>query len=84
MVRLMLVDLSMPGMNGEELINKLKDNKKRPEVLVITAMAPWQASWLMGYGIGYLRKPVDAGLLLTAVGTLLRRKGDYYGNAKTC
>lgn len=74
-VRLMLIDLSMPGMSGEELIGEIagKDGK-RPQVLVITALAPWQTAWLLRQGIGYLRKPIDAELLLTAVGTMLRRE----------
>lgn len=78
-VRLMLIDLSMPGMSGEEVIGKLSHDA-RPQVLVITALAPWQTAWLLRQGIGYLRKPIDAELLLTTVGTMLRREERINGN----
>lgn len=81
-VCLMLVDLSMPGMSGEELINALWRQKQRLPVIAITALAPWQTAGLLGLGIGYIRKPVDAGLLLGAVKTLLRKEAaNGYKNA---
>jgi DNA-binding response OmpR family regulator len=73
-VRLMLVDLSMPGMSGEELIRRLCRQERRPSILAITALAPWQTAGLITMGVGYLRKPIDAGLLLGTIKTLLRKE----------
>lgn len=73
-VKLMLVDISMPGMSGEELINRLWFEEKRPSILAITALAPWQTAGLLALGIGYLRKPIDTHLLLGTVKTLLAQE----------
>ncbi len=69
-VHMMLVDLSMPGMSGEELLLNLEKDKKRPPAMVITALAPWKLIGLVQKGIGYMRKPINASLLLTTVETL--------------
>lgn len=83
-VNLMLVDLSMPGMSGEELIQKLWQQEQRPSILAITALAPWQTAGLLGLGIGYLRKPIDAGLLLGTVKTLMRKEGNRNESKSAC
>ena len=69
--RLMLLDLTMPGMSGGELINVLRRQEQKLPVLVITTLASWQTAGLLGQGVGYIRKPVDADLLLGAVETLI-------------
>ncbi|MEJ2181941.1 MAG: response regulator [Nitrospirota bacterium] len=73
-ISMMLMDLCMPGMNGEELLMSLDKNPKRPPTLVITALAPWQLMHLMKAGIGYIRKPINSALLLGAVETVLRKE----------
>jgi two-component system phosphate regulon sensor histidine kinase PhoR len=74
-IGLMLVDLSMPGMDGESLIGELGRLKKMPPSIVITALAPWQTVNLVKRGIGYLRKPIDLDLLLGAVRTYIGKEG---------
>lgn len=73
-VNMMLVDFSMPGMSGEELLTNLEKDKKRPPALVITALAPWKLMGLVQQGVGYLRKPINASLLLSTVETLIGKE----------
>lgn len=73
-VSMILVDLSMPGMTGEELLKRLSLEKKMPPALVITAMAPWQTLGIIEYGIGYIRKPIDNGMLLEIIGSMIRKE----------
>jgi DNA-binding response OmpR family regulator len=82
-VHMMLIDLSMPVMDGETLIEQLKKEHDMPPALVITAMAPWRALKLIEYGVGYLRKPINGELLLDTVKTILGKE-DKDGHAVTC
>ncbi len=77
----MLLDFSMPGMSGEELINELDRTNKRPPSLVITALAPWQLMGLMKIGVGYVRKPVNTPLLLGAIRTIMGKEGAHEAKA---
>lgn len=73
-VSVMLVDFSMPGMTGEELLMSLERRHKRPPALVITALAPWCITRLIESGIGYMRKPINTVLLLNAISNLLSKE----------
>jgi len=73
-VKMMLVDLSMPGMSGEELLAALDKKDRKPPALVITAMAPWQMMELVKSGIGYMRKPINSAMLLSAVANIVGRE----------
>jgi DNA-binding response OmpR family regulator len=75
-VRMMLVDISMPVMDGEELIVALDSEKNMPPAILITAMAPWKALKLMEYGVGYLRKPINSKLLLNTIETLIGKENN--------
>jgi DNA-binding response OmpR family regulator len=75
-IGVMLVDLSMPEMSGEDLLLSLEHLNKRPPALVITAMAPWKTLKLIDYGVGYIRKPINNELLLGAIKTLIRKEGN--------
>lgn len=72
-ISLMLVDLSMPGMGGEEFIRRAMQVGCKASALAVTAIAPWQTAGLTGLGVGYLRKPYDGKVLLGTVKTLLNR-----------
>lgn len=74
-ISLMLVDMSMPEMTGEELLFTLEGMNKRPPTLVITALAPWKMIRLVEYGIGYIRKPINDKLLLGTIKTLIGKEG---------
>jgi len=82
-IRLMLVDLMMPGMNGDDFIKRARQQGHKAEALLVTALAPRHASALTELGIGYMRKPYDGRALLNTVETLLR-KGVGDGYAGTC
>lgn len=77
-ISIMLLDYSMPGMTGEQLLDKLDSNGKRPPSLVLTALAPWQLLSFMKRGVGYIRKPVNTFLLLGTIQSMMAsRKGTY-------
>lgn len=58
---LILVDISMPVMNGLELIQKISENYARIKCIVISGYADFKyAKEAMNYGaIGFCEKPVD-------------------------
>jgi DNA-binding response OmpR family regulator len=75
-ISLLLVDLSMPGMSGEELLRTLRKQKQALPALVITALAPSEAMSLVSeLGTGYLRKPVDRDLLIGTIKTFMTKEG---------
>jgi len=82
-VSMMLVDMSMPGMTGEELLMRLEHDRRRPPALVITALAPWKVVGLVKHGVGYMRKPINTSLLLNMVDNFVRKDGSH-GAEKTC
>jgi CheY-like chemotaxis protein len=82
-VSMMLVDMSMPGMSGEELLMRLEQDRRRPPALVITALAPWKLMGLMQQGVGYLRKPINTYLLLNVIESFMGKDGGN-GSQKTC
>lgn len=73
-IGLMLVDFMMPGMDGEELLRKVRSGGHNPKALILTAMAPWKTAGLTGMGIGYIRKPYDGNILLTTIASLMRKE----------
>ncbi len=73
-VGLLLVDLSMPGMSGEDLLKQLHKEGNLPPSLVITAMAPWQTLGVIEYGIGYIRKPIDNDILFPIIESMMRKE----------
>ncbi len=73
-ISLMLVDYSMPGMNGEEFLRKAWSEERRPPALVITAIAPWRTIDLIDLGVGYIRKPINTNLLLQTIEMYLRKE----------
>jgi len=80
---MMLVDMSMPGISGLELVSMLYKERRMPPALVITALAPWKAIRLLKYGVGYIRKPVDSKLLLDTIGAVLGKEA-LNGHAVAC
>jgi DNA-binding response OmpR family regulator len=74
-IALMLVDFSMPGMNGEEFLRKAWAVKPWPPALIITGVAPWRTLDLIELGVGYVRKPINSSLLLGTIETYLKKGG---------
>ena len=75
--RAMLLDLMLPGMNGEELLAKVK--KEYPSVAVIIASAKEETgirvSMLRAGADDYVTKPFDTEELLARLEAVQRRSG---------
>lgn len=73
----MILDLMLPGMNGEELLDKVK--KENPEIAVIISSAKDETqtriSLLRAGADDYITKPFDTGELLARLEAVLRRSG---------
>jgi len=74
-----LLDIKMPGMDGYEVCNRLKDDKttKHIPVIMISAVKTESEDLVKGLETGadaYLAKPVDEYVLIAQVNTALRIK----------
>ena len=59
---LVLLDIWLPGMSGIDVLKKLQSDRKRVDVVVITASSQEgieDEAWSLGV-IDYLKKPLDA------------------------
>ncbi len=75
-IDLVLLDLSMPGMNGEETFRELRKIRSDVRVLLSTGYAPDEAAQrFTDTGLaGFLRKPYDADALGDAIKRILDRE----------
>ncbi len=73
---LLLTDLIMPGMDGAELVQRVKAKLPEQDVVVVTSVADVHTAVdAMKLGAtDYLLKPIDKSALLRAVGTLLQQR----------
>lgn len=74
---LVVLDVMLPGMDGFELLRRLRGEGKTTPVLMLTARSG-VADRVQGLDCGadyYLTKPFDTGELLACVNALLRRQG---------
>lgn len=73
---LILLDLMMPGLSGEELLPKLQGIP----VIVVSAKAAVQdkVGMLLGGAVDYLTKPFDTQELLARVAVRLREAADFW------
>jgi len=72
---LMILDLMLPGMNGLEICNKLRQNKKQTPILILTARGQIEDK-VEGLNKGaddYLTKPFAFEELLARIRALVRR-----------
>lgn len=83
-----ILDIMMPGMNGLEVLQKLRESGCNTPVLLLTAKAEIEDQ-VHGLDLGaddYLPKPFSMDLLLARIRAMLRRREDYtpdilqYGN----
>ena len=73
----LLLDLSLPGMDGIEVLRRLRDSSSKVPVLVMTARAAIEER-IDGLDAGaddYLVKPFHVGELLARLRALVRRQG---------
>lgn len=77
---LVLMDLMLPGLSGEELLEELRRTKKMP-VIVLSAKAGLEDKvHVLGIGADdYMVKPFEKQELLARVEAQLRRAGSYSG-----
>jgi CheY-like chemotaxis protein len=78
---LILMDIAMPGLDGEEATRRLKANPKTVDipVLVLTAHAlPQDKARMIGLGaVDFITKPIDIMILLTVIEkTIFQIKGN--------
>lgn len=78
---LVLLDLMLPGLNGLEVLKKLKANPQTRDIPIVVMTAfPDEAAFvetnIRGLGaVEYLRKPIRVKDMVTAVNTILLRRG---------
>ncbi len=78
---LVLLDLMLPGMDGYEVLSRLRNAGSRTPVLILTARGE-EADVLTGFDRGaddYVTKPFSTAELLARVRALLRRAGGANG-----
>lgn len=82
---LILLDLMMPGLNGEEVLSLLKPLGTRQRILVVSGhTGETYRSRARDLGaVGYLQKPVTAESLCNTVLELLPSGGDADGDAES-
>ena len=81
-----ILDIMMPGMNGIEVLKKLRKEGVGTPVLLLTAKAEVEDK-IEGLDAGaddYLAKPFVMGELLARVRALLRRRENYTPNVLEC
>lgn len=74
---LVLLDVMMPGMDGYEVTQRIRQNKQLPFIPILLITAHDQASVVQGLDLGaddFIRKPVEMDELLARVRSLLRLK----------
>jgi len=73
---LVVQDVKMPGMDGIELLRRIKDERPETLVIVITAFGTWEtAVEAMRLGAyDYITKPFDTDLIRAVVARVLERK----------
>ncbi len=71
-----LLDLKMPGMDGEELLRRLKERTPRMEIIILTGHGGIESAFRTGQlkAYEYLLKPCDYGELTAAINRAFARR----------
>ncbi|WP_024866110.1 response regulator transcription factor [Butyrivibrio sp. FCS014] len=81
-----ILDIMMPGMDGTEVLKKIREKGLSTPVLFLTAKSEVEDR-ITGLDLGaddYIPKPFDMGELLARVRAMLRRKEDFAPSSLTC
>jgi DNA-binding response OmpR family regulator len=81
-----ILDIMMPGMDGTEVLSKIREKGLSTPVLFLTAKTEVEDR-IKGLDLGaddYLPKPFDMGELLARLRAMLRRKEDFAPANLTC
>jgi DNA-binding response OmpR family regulator len=79
---IIILDLMLPGINGEDLCRKLRDDKNKSFILMLTAKKQLD-DIIQGLDCGaddYLTKPFEFSELLARIRALLRRPSEHKSN----
>ena len=78
-VDLAIVDLGLPGLNGLEVIRRLRQGGRDFPILILTARSDWQdkVEGLEAGADDYLTKPFQVEELMARINALLRRAGGH-------
>jgi DNA-binding NtrC family response regulator len=77
-----LCDLKMPGMDGIDLISRIRSANKNVPMIIITAAAPQNVCAAMKNGAnGFLVKPIDLEQLIISLKNAINSKKETTGNA---
>ncbi|MBD1938983.1 response regulator [Microcoleus sp. FACHB-68] len=74
---LVLMDAMMPGMDGYEVIRRIRENKKLPFIPVLLITAYEDANAALGLDLGandFIRKPIEYEELMARIKASLRMK----------
>lgn len=73
---LVLLDINIPGLNGEMLLHELRKDSQVPVIMVTSKTSEVDEVLSMSYGADdYITKPYNPTLLLLRVGAILKRVG---------
>ncbi len=74
---LVLLDINIPGLNGEMLLHELRKDSQVPVIMVTSKTTEVDEVLSMSYGADdYITKPYNPTLLLLRVGAILKRVGN--------
>ena len=78
-IDLAIIDLGLPGLNGLEVIRRLRQGGRAFPILVLTARSDWQdkVEGLEAGADDYLTKPFQVEELMARINALLRRAGGH-------
>ena len=78
-IDLAIIDLGLPGLNGLEVIRRLRQGGRAFPILVLTARSDWQdkVEGLEAGADDYLTKPFRVEELMARINALLRRAGGH-------
>ena len=71
---LILLDINLPGVNGEELLRRLRREKQTPVIMLTSRTSETDEVLSMSYGADdYITKPYNPAILLLRISAVLRR-----------
>ena len=78
-VDLAIIDLGLPGLNGLEVIRRLREGGREFPIVILTARSDWQdkVEGLEAGADDYLTKPFQVEELMARINALLRRAGGH-------
>lgn len=77
---LVLLDINIPGINGEMVLKGLRKESQVPVIMVTSRTSEFDEVLSMSYGADdYITKPYNPTILLLRIAAILKRAGDSFG-----